>query len=52
MVSQTTAAAIKQMLENTERDGLLAIEGIRKEFPGVVALDDVRLRVRPELFMP
>nr|WP_223217014.1 MULTISPECIES: sugar ABC transporter ATP-binding protein [Agrobacterium] len=35
------------MLENTERDGLLAIEGIRKEFPGVVALDDVRLRVRP-----
>ena len=47
MVSQTTAAAIKQMLENTERDGLLAIEGIRKEFPGVVALDDVRLRVRP-----
>lgn len=47
MVSQTTAAVIKQMLENTERDGLLAIEGIRKEFPGVVALDDVRLRVRP-----
>ncbi|UXT61353.1 sugar ABC transporter ATP-binding protein (plasmid) [Agrobacterium fabrum] len=35
------------MLENTERDGLLAIDGIRKEFPGVVALDDVRLRVRP-----
>lgn len=47
MVTQTTAAAIKQMLENTERDGLLAIEGIRKEFPGVVALDDVKLRIRP-----
>jgi inositol transport system ATP-binding protein len=47
MVSQTTAAAIKQMLDDTERDGLLAIEGIRKEFPGVIALDDVRLRVRP-----
>jgi inositol transport system ATP-binding protein len=47
MVSPTTAAAIKRVLENTERDGLLAIEGIRKEFPGVVALDDVKLRVWP-----
>ncbi|RVT69814.1 ATP-binding cassette domain-containing protein, partial [Agrobacterium sp. CNPSo 2736] len=28
-------------------DGLLAIEGIRKEFPGVLALDNVQLRVRP-----
>jgi len=47
MVSPTTAAAIKHVLEATEIDGLLAIEGIRKEFPGVVALDDVQLRVRP-----
>ncbi|MFK0331931.1 sugar ABC transporter ATP-binding protein [Rhizobium sp. NPDC090275] len=47
MVSPTTAAAIKRVLEDTERDGLLAIEGIRKEFPGVVALDDVKLRIWP-----
>ncbi|AVH45025.1 sugar ABC transporter ATP-binding protein [Agrobacterium tumefaciens] len=47
MVSPTTAAAIKRVLEATEVDGLLAIEGIRKEFPGVLALDNVQLRVRP-----
>ena len=47
MVSPTTAAAIKQVLDATEADGLLSIEGIRKEFPGVVALDNVKLRVRP-----
>jgi inositol transport system ATP-binding protein len=47
MVSPSTAAAIKRVLDATESDGLLAIEGIRKEFPGVLALDDVQLRVRP-----
>ncbi len=47
MVSPTTAAAIERVLAATEIDGLLAIEGIRKEFPGVLALDDVKLRVRP-----
>lgn len=47
MVSPTTAAAIKRVLEATQADGLLAIEGIRKEFPGVLALDNVQLRVRP-----
>ncbi|MFB9947551.1 sugar ABC transporter ATP-binding protein [Rhizobium puerariae] len=47
MVSPTTAAAIKRVLEATEVDGLLAIEGIRKEFPGVLALDNVQLRVKP-----
>lgn len=47
MVSPTTAAAIKRVLDATEVDGLLAIEGIRKEFPGVLALDNVQLRVRP-----
>ena len=46
MVSPRTAEAIKRVIEDTERDGLLAITGIRKEFPGVVALDDVKLRVR------
>lgn len=47
MASQTTAAAIKRVLESTEMDGLLTIEGIGKEFRGVVALDNVQLRVRP-----
>lgn len=47
MVSPATASAIKQVLERTEIDGLLALEGIRKEFPGVLALDNVQLRVRP-----
>ncbi|KQS78974.1 D-ribose transporter ATP-binding protein [Rhizobium sp. Leaf384] len=46
MVSPRTAEAIKRVIEDTERHGLLAITGIRKEFPGVVALDDVQLRVR------
>ncbi len=46
MVSPRTAEAIKHVIEETERHGLLAIEGIRKEFPGVVALDNVQLRVR------
>ncbi|MEA3537042.1 sugar ABC transporter ATP-binding protein [Rhizobium sp. CC-YZS058] len=47
MVSSTTAKAIQDVLEATKRDGILAIEGIRKEFPGVVALDNVQLRIRP-----
>lgn len=47
MISPSTAAAIQRTLDATETDGLLAIEGIRKEFPGVVALDNVKLRVRP-----
>ncbi|TCP79093.1 monosaccharide ABC transporter ATP-binding protein (CUT2 family) [Rhizobium sp. PP-CC-2G-626] len=46
MVSPRTAEAIKHVIEETERHGLLSIEGIRKEFPGVVALDNVQLRVR------
>jgi inositol transport system ATP-binding protein len=45
MVSQATASAIKHLLEQTEIDGLLALEGIRKEFPGVLALDNVQLRI-------
>ncbi|MCM2397837.1 sugar ABC transporter ATP-binding protein [Rhizobium sp. S95] len=47
MASPATASAIKQVLEKIEIDGLLALEGIRKEFPGVLALDNVQLRVRP-----
>ncbi|MCE6952709.1 sugar ABC transporter ATP-binding protein [Cereibacter sphaeroides] len=47
MVRPATAAAIERVKRQIEEEGVLVIEGIRKEFPGVVALDDVRLRVRP-----
>jgi inositol transport system ATP-binding protein len=46
MVSQATASAINHVLEQTEIHGLLSLEGIRKEFPGVLALDNVQLRIR------
>lgn len=46
MVTATTAAAIKRVLEAEDAYGILSIEGIRKEFPGVVALDDVRLKIK------
>jgi inositol transport system ATP-binding protein len=46
MVSQATASAINRVLEQTEIHGLLSLEGIRKEFPGVLALDNVQLRIR------
>ncbi|RCW78677.1 sugar ABC transporter ATP-binding protein [Paracoccus lutimaris] len=45
MISERTQAAIDRF--KSKADGpLLEIEGIRKEFPGVVALDDVRLSLR------
>jgi len=47
MVSPRTAAAIDRVHAATAREGVLSISGIRKEFPGVVALDDVQLRIRP-----
>ena len=47
MVSPRTAAAIDRVHAATQREGVLSISGIRKEFPGVLALDDVQLRIRP-----
>jgi inositol transport system ATP-binding protein len=47
MLRPAVAAAIERVRADIEADGVLAIEGIRKEFPGVVALDNVRLRIRP-----
>ncbi|MFD2813943.1 hypothetical protein ACFSYD_04395 [Paracoccus aerius] len=47
MVSPRTAAAIDRVQAAIDRDGVLSISGIRKEFPGVLALDDVQLRIRP-----
>ncbi len=46
MVSAQTLAAVARFKEKIRRDGLLTIEGIRKEFPGVIALDDVRLHLK------
>lgn len=47
MISTTTEAAIRTYKDRLETYGLLSIKGIRKEFPGVLALDNVELRVRP-----
>ena len=47
MVSATTQAAISRVKQGIAHEGVLSIRGIRKEFPGVLALDDVQLRVRP-----
>ncbi|HBU14894.1 MAG: D-xylose ABC transporter ATP-binding protein [Rhodobacteraceae bacterium GWE1_64_9] len=47
MVSATTAAAVDRVRKRIETEGILAIRGIRKEFPGVLALDDVQLKIRP-----
>ncbi|WP_449044322.1 sugar ABC transporter ATP-binding protein [Paracoccus versutus] len=46
MVSKTTLEAIERYKEKS-LPYILEIEGIRKEFPGVVALDDVQFRLRP-----
>ncbi|SFA60216.1 monosaccharide ABC transporter ATP-binding protein, CUT2 family (TC 3.A.1.2.-) [Paracoccus halophilus] len=45
MISEKTRAAIERY-KGKPGDELLRIEGIRKEFPGVVALDDVRFSLR------
>ncbi|MDO8884487.1 sugar ABC transporter ATP-binding protein [Pseudotabrizicola sp.] len=47
MVSASTAAAVDRVKQRIDAEGILAIRGIRKEFPGVLALDDVQLKVRP-----
>ena len=47
MVSATTLAAIERYKGKAAEHGVLEISGIRKEFPGVLALDNVRLKVRP-----
>ncbi|MBR7652623.1 sugar ABC transporter ATP-binding protein [Brucella oryzae] len=46
MISTTTMQAVEQF-KAQQGDYLLEAEGIRKEFPGVVALDNVQFRLRP-----
>ncbi|MFD2250395.1 inositol transport system ATP-binding protein [Pseudochelatococcus lubricantis] len=45
MISNRTQAAIESYTHG-RGDDLLVVEGIRKEFPGVVALDDVQFRLK------
>ncbi len=47
MLSPATAAAVDKVRTRIEDEGVLAISGIRKEFPGVLALDNVQLKIRP-----
>jgi len=44
-VDAKVAAAIHRHKQRVGEE-VLAVEGVRKEFPGVVALDDVQLRIR------
>ncbi len=46
MVSPTTMAAVRASGAVPNAEYLLAVEGVRKEFPGVVALDDVSFRLK------
>lgn len=45
-ISPSTMAAVRRSGAVPNAEYLLAVEGIRKEFPGVVALDDVLFRLR------
>ena len=47
MVSASTLAAVENYKDKIADHGVLEISGIRKEFPGVLALDDVQLKIRP-----
>ncbi len=46
MVSPTTMAAVRRSGAVPTSEYLLTAEGVRKEFPGVVALDDVTFRLK------
>jgi inositol transport system ATP-binding protein len=45
-ISPSTMAAVRRSGAVPNADFLLAVEGIRKEFPGVLALDDVSFRLK------
>ena len=46
VVSPSTMAAVRQSGVVPNAEYLLSAEGVRKEFPGVVALDDVQFRLK------
>lgn len=45
-LSPTTMAAVRASGAVPNAEYLLTAEGVRKEFPGVVALDDVEFRLK------
>ena len=47
MISPNTLQVIRESGAAPKAQYLLEVEDVRKEFPGVVALDDVSLKVRP-----
>src|SRR3954468_9269016 len=46
MISPTTMAAVRQSGAVPHSEYLLTVDNVRKEFPGVVALDDVTFRLK------
>lgn len=46
MLSPSTMKMVRESGAVPESEYLLDVEGVRKEFPGVIALDDVRFRLR------
>ncbi|RDJ09778.1 sugar ABC transporter ATP-binding protein [Rhizobium grahamii] len=46
VVSPSTMAAVRQSGVVPNAEYLLSAEGVRKEFPGVIALDDVQFRLK------
>ncbi|MGI6855934.1 sugar ABC transporter ATP-binding protein [Mesorhizobium sp. 1B3] len=46
MISPSTMAAVRASGAVPNSEYLLTVEGVRKEFPGVLALDDVSFRLR------
>ncbi len=46
MISPTTMAAVRQSGAVPNSEYLLTVDNVRKEFPGVVALDDVSFKLR------
>ncbi|MCW6510090.1 sugar ABC transporter ATP-binding protein [Lichenifustis flavocetrariae] len=47
MLSPGTFRTVREAGVKTRADYLLEVDNVRKEFPGVVALDNVTLRIRP-----
>jgi inositol transport system ATP-binding protein len=47
MLSPTTMKAVRESGVATSAEYILEVENVRKEFPGVVALDDVKFKLRP-----
>ena len=47
MIKPSTMAAVRKSGAKPGSEYLMSVSGVRKEFPGVLALDDVSFRLRP-----